>query len=293
MVNHYILIINSFFLFQQVIKTFNYKINEKYIPNLFLENDFISKTDIIKQSQGPNDEKDKTFRNGPDYPNYPEGREEDIIKKYERLLEREKELKNKYDIEYTKSIEQQNQLKIDGIYILLLIIIVCILFILIFIYSCYELYKYRKRKKKDIEISISKFNSLGKEFNKASSESSSSHLKNSTYESNKRNASSSQSQIDDLNNCSNFNILVPNKEQEEEIIIEPYNDGDEAPIQFYDNNNNNNKADNNINNNNNNIINNNNYNDDVKTLTNDEDVYFASKTDKLLYKPYSNEEINK
>ena len=291
MVNHYILIINSFFLFQQVIKTFNYKINEKYIPNLFLENDFISKTDIIKQSQGPNDEKDKTFRNGPDYPNYPEGREEDIIKKYERLLEREKELKNKYDIEYTKSIEQQNQLKIDGIYILLLIIIVCILFILIFIYSCYELYKYRKRKKKDIEISISKFNSLGKEFNKASSESSSSHLKNSTYESNKRNASSSQSQIDDLNNCSNFNILVPNKEQEEEIIIEPYNDGDEAPIQFYDNNNNN-KVDKDINNNNN-IINNNNYNDDVKTLTNDEDVYFASKTDKLLYKPYSNEEINK
>ena len=30
----------------------------------------------------------------------------------------------------------------------------------------------------------------------------------------------------------------------------------------------------------------------MKTLTNDEDIYFASKTDKLLYKPYSNEEIN-
>ena len=288
MVNHYILIINSFFLFQQVLKTFNYKINENYIPNS--EKVFISKIDKINQSQGPNDEKDKPFRN-PEYQNYPEGKDEDIIKKYERLLEREKELKDKYSIEYTKSIEQQNQLKVDGIYILLLIIIVCILFILIFIYSCYELYKYRKRKKKDIEISISKFNSLGKEFNKASSESSSSHLKNSTYESNKRNASSSQSQIDDLNNSSNFNILVPNKEQEEEIIIEPYNDGDEAPIQFYDNNNNN-KVDKDINNNNN-IINNNNYNDDVKTLTNDEDVYFASKTDKLLYKPYSNEEINK
>ena len=291
MVNHYILIINSIFLFQQVIKTFNYKINEKYIPNLFLENDFISKIGIINQSQGPTDEKDKPFRIGPDYPNYPEGKDQDIIKKYERLLEREKELKDKYDIEYKKSIEQQNKLKVDGIYILLLIIIVCILFILIFIYSCYELYKYRKRKKKDIEISISKFNSLGKEFNKASSESSSSHLKNSTYESNKRNASSSQSQIDDLNNLSNFNILVTNKEQEEEIIIEPYNDGDEAPIQFYDNNNNN-KVDKDIISNNS-INNNNNYNDDVKTLTNNEDVYFASKTDKLLYKPYSNEEINK
>ena len=40
-------------------------------------------------------------------------------------------------------------------------------------------------------------------------------------------------------------------------------------------------------------INNNNYNDDMKTLTNDENVYFASKTDKLLYKPYPKEEINK
>ena len=70
-------------------------------------------------------------------------------------------------------------------------------------------------------------------------------------------------------------IVLEKKKKEGEIIIEPYNDGDEAPIQFYENN-----------------INDDKFKDDMKTLTNDENVYFASKTDKLLYKPYSKEEIN-
>ena len=78
------------------------------------------------------------------------------------------------------------------------------------------------------------------------------------------------------------------EKKEQEFINRNYNDEDEAPIQYYENKNNNN-INNNINQNNNC---NNIYNDDVKTLTNDENVYFASRTDKLLYKPYSNEEIN-
>ena len=96
-----------------------------------------------------------------------------------------------------------------------------------------------------------------------------------------------------INNSSNFNILIKSKinnnkkeeedKKEKEIIINPYKDNeDEAPIRFSKNNNLNNNI---------NIINY--YNDDMKTLTNDEDIYFASRTDKLLYKPYSNEEINK
>ena len=187
-----------------------------------------------------------------------------------------------------------------------MIIIVCVLLFIIVIYICSEVYKHKIKGKNDILATISSLNSTG-------FESSSSQIKNSTSESNKRNQSSSQK--DDLNNSSNFNILLGNNTEEGEIILDPYKDGDEAPIQFqYINNKNNNISNNNNNNNNsnnnsnNNIINNNdnnignnidnnninnNYNDDEKTLTNNEDIFFASKTDKLLYKPYSEEEINK
>ena len=147
-----------------------------------------------------------------------------------------------------------------------------------------------KKKKLQITEPLSKINSFGKEF-KSSFESS-----KSTDESNKKNSSYNPSQSDDylnINNSSNFNILIKSKinnnkkeeedKKEQEIIINPYKDNEnEAPIRFSKNNNLNN-----------NININNNYNDDMKTLTNDEDVYFASRTDKLLYKPYSNEEINK
>ena len=48
---------------------------------------------------------------------------------------------------------------------------------------------------------------------------------------------------------------------------------DEAPIEYIEKN----KA--------------NNFEDDMKTLTNNEDIFIESKTDKLLYKPYSEDEI--
>ena len=38
-------------------------------------------------------------------------------------------------------------------------------------------------------------------------------------------------------------------------------------------------------------FNNESINDDNKTLTNNPDVFIQSKTDKILYQPYSNEEI--
>ena len=197
--------------------------------------------------------------------------------------------------------QQQNQLKSDSNYILTLIIIVCILFFIIVIHFCYEIVY---RNKKGIQSKIDSIDSTGFDL-------SSSQFKNSTYESNKRNQSSSQSQKDDLNDLSNFNILLDKNGEEGQIILNPYIDAEEAPIQFYYNNNSNNNNNNNDNNNNNsinnsdknidnnidNIFDNNNinniYNDDEKTLTNNEDIFFASKTDKLLYKPYSEEEINK
>ena len=164
----------------------------------------------------------------------------------------------------------------------MLIIIVSLLAFSIIIYSCYELYKHKKFKKNlyIYEETLSKKNSFTKEFI-SSFESS-----KSTYESNKKNSSYNQSQNGDLNISSNFNIFIKDKKdgdkKEEEIIIDSYNDKEnkeEAPLQFNEDN---------IYN-----INNNNYNDDMKTLTNDENVYLASKTDKLLYKPYPKEEINK
>lgn len=213
---------------------------------------------------------------------------DDIYKEYEKLLENEKELLELYNSEYFKLLENENKLKIDKLHIYLLLSLASIMASIIIIFSCYELYKYSKNKKlKKIDNSLSKI-SLKKELL------SSQGISNkSTDESNKKNSSHSQSgQSEDLNNESNFNILIKsrliNNKKEEEIIIEPNIDEEEAPININDNKNN---YDYNINNNiDNNIINN--Y-DDVKTLTNDENVYFASKTDKLLYKPYSNEEINK
>ena len=201
---------------------------------------------------------------------------EDIFKEYEFLLEKGKELQQIYDSEYLNFMEKENQLKIDKTHIILLIIISCLLSILIILYSCYEIYKCRKNKNKMnlYKESFNQMKSFRKEF-RSSFESS-----KSSDDPNKKDSSFNQSQNDDLKISSNYNIIVKDiikeKKKEEEIINAPENyNEDEAPIQLYEKN-----------------INNNIYNDDMKTLTNDENVYFASKTDKLLYKPYSNEEVN-
>ena len=276
MVNHYKLLIFLFLLFQSYLRYFCSTFIQKQI--LKDQNIKIVRKILIRQNREPQDEdegnRDKERANL--------GDKEDIIKEYELLMVKEKELHQLYDKEYLIFKEQENQLITDKIYICMLIIIVSLLAISIIIYSCYELYKYRKFKK-NLYIygeSLSKKNSISKEF-KSSFESS-----KSTDESNKKNSSNNQSQNGDLNISSNFNIFIKDNKKdedrkEEEIIIDSYNDKEdkeEAPLQF--------NKDNIYN------LNNNNYNDDMKTLTNDENIYFASKTDKLLYKPYSREEIN-
>ena len=310
MVNPYILFLSFLFIFTHYFRVLGHGISETEKINILLDC-------IILQNQGQsnvidiknNDYPDfpeypeyPEYPENPQYPDYPEEKEDNTNSFYtkSKLLEREKEMKEKYDNEYKKYIEQQNKLKSDSKYILTLIIIVCILFFIIVIHICYEVY----RNKKGIQSKIGSIDSTGFDL-------SSSQFKNSTYESNKRNQSSSQSQKDDLNDLSNFNILLDKNCEEGEIILNPYNDAEEAPIQFYYNNNSNNNNYNNNNNNNNSINNsdkkidnnidnifdnniiNNIYNDDEKTLTNNEDIFFANKTDKLLYKPYSEEEINK
>ena len=263
MVVDYKFLILLFLFLQSFLRSFCNRLDKKKNQKLFSEKNI--KSTLIDKYLGPPEEGEQKEKPGP----YDK---DDIFKEYEKLLEKEKELQQIYDSEYLNHIEKENQLKIDKTYITLLIIISCLLSILIIIFSCYEIYKCR-RNKNIYKESFNKINSFGKEF-KSSFESS-----KSTDESNKKNSSSNQSQNGDLNISSNFNIIDKDrfnkKKKEEEIIIEPYNDGDEAPIQFYENNNNKN-----------------NFNDDMKTLTNDENVYFASKTDKLLYKPYSKDEVN-
>ena len=271
MVNHYKLLTFLFLLFQSYLRYFCNIINQKKI--LSTQDIKMAGKILIGQNPGPEDDGD-----GPrDNERQNRGEKEEIIREYEALIEKEKELHQLYDKEFLIFKEQENQLIIDKIYICMLIVIVSLLAISIIIYSCYELYKRRKYKKK-LNIygeSLSKITSFTKEF-KSSFESS-----KSTDESNKKSSSNNQSQNGDLNISSNFNIFIKEKKdedkKEEEIIIDSYNDKEdkeEAPLQFNEDN-----------------INNNNYNDDMKTLTNDENVYFASKTDKLLYKPYSKEEI--
>lgn len=279
MKNNYKLIIFFFLLFELYLKSFSSFINDEKALNYILQHNIVAKN-ILKIENPQNGEENQK----------PPYYKEDIFKEYEKLLEKDKELQQSYDKYYLQYIEQTNQLKIDKIRICLLIIIACFLAILIIIYVCYELYKYRKNKKQ-MNIygeSVSKIYSFGKEIKISEST-------KSNEESYKKNSSYNLSQIGDLGNSSNFNIFVKDneneekKEKEKEISFNQLNDGDEAPIQFNENNNNVNNI-NNINNMNN--INNNVYNDDIKTLTNDENVYFASKTDKILYKPYSEEEIN-
>ena len=287
MVNNYKLFFYLIFLFQTFLKVYSTNPYGKKIPNLISLDKLLASQIYNKLNQAgpPPDEEESNNRDKP----WPYNREE-LYKEYEKLLEKEKELKEMYDYENSKLLENERQLKYDKIYITILIVIASFLALLIIIFSCYEFYKYRKKKKLQITEPLSKINSFGKEF-KSSFESS-----KSTDESNKKNSSYNPSQSDDylnINNSSNFNILIKSKinnnkkeeedKKEQEIIINPYKDNeDEAPIRFSKNNNLNNNI---------NIINN--YNDDMKTLTNDEDVYFASRTDKLLYKPYWNEEINK
>lgn len=269
MANHYKLIIFLLVLFQSYIESFCNNMKDKNSLNYISQNNIISKK--ILMNKNPEEDSPIPKEKPP---------QEDIFKEYEILLEKDKELQESYNKYYIEFVEKNNQLKIDKIHISLLIIIACLLLIVIIIYSCYELYKYRENKNKSkiygkSNSKIYSVYSFSKEFK-------SSQSTKSNEESFKKNSSYNPSQSGDLNNSSNFNIFTHDKENEDKKEKEIYvnlNELEEAPIE---------NKEKNINN-----PNNNNFNDDMKTLTNDENAYFSSKTDKILYKPYSEEEINK
>ena len=270
MANHYKLIIFLLLFFRSYLESFCK--NMKYINSLdyISQNNLVSKKILIYK----NHEEDSPILKEKPPP-------VDFFEEYEILLEKEKELRESYNKYYIEFVKQNNQLKIDRIHISLLIVIACLLLIIIIIYSCYELYKYRQSNRNK-SIIYGNFNSKYSVYS-FSKEFKSSESTKSNEESFKKNSFYNPSQIGELDNSSNFNIFTYNKEnenkKEKEIYVNDLNEGEEAPIQHKEKN---------INNQNNNI-----FNDDMKTLTNDENAYFSSKTDKILYKPYSQEEINK
>lgn len=195
---------------------------------------------------------------------------DDIFLKVDKLIAKEKELNLIYDSEYDKFLNYETQIQNQKIYLYFLIGVVVVLFLILFIYSLFECLKCKT--KSNIEI----FNKENKKIKSNISGMFSSS--SSTFDSN--NQSSLDKLPDKLNISSNFNILIHSQkiERENNEDQQEYNldDGDVAPVEYY--------------------IKNNNFNvkeEEIKTLTNDEDIYIESRTDQLLYKPYSEDEINK
>ena len=95
----------------------------------------------------------------------------------------------------------------------------------------------------------------------------------STFDSYQKNSNLTNNISNDLSISNNFYLLIKSKKIENDEINIDNKDSDEAPIEYIEIN----------------IANN--FEDDMKTLTNNEDIFIESKTDKLLYKPYSEDEI--
>ena len=189
---------------------------------------------------------------------------DNIFYKIEQLLIREKDLDNLYHSEHDKFINYQNQLKTQKIYLFFLIALASVLFLILVIYSIRQYLKCRRKAKKKLS---NKKNDL---INSVKSEIVSSF---STFDSYQKNSNLTNNISNDLSISNNFYLLIKSKKIENDEINIDNKDSDEAPIEYIEKN----KA--------------NNFEDDMKTLTNNEDIFIESKTDKLLYKPYSEDEI--
>ena len=248
---------------------FNY--NKVYCKNPQL--DEINKINVIIKSKEkdiysypPDDNNPPPPSDGPFGPDD----SEDIFLKVDKLIAKEKELNLIYDSEYNKFLNYETQIQNQKIYLYFLIGVVVVLFLILFIYSLFECLKCKT--KSNIEI----FNKENKKIKSNISGMFSSS--SSTFDSN--NQSSLDKLPDKLNISSNFNILIHSqkieRENKEDQMEYNLDDGDVAPVEYYIKNNNSNVKE-----------------EEIKTLTNDEDIYIESRTDQLLYKPYSEDEINK
>ena len=171
----------------------------------------------------------------------------DIERKYQDLLDKEKDMKKKYDDLFLETQKQKSQLEVDKATMFLFFLIIGFLLVLILGLVIYEVIKHFKNKKQKNEI----INLLVNDMKEHSSISTSVDSNSSRSNQNKKNEELSE------------NFPLENE----------YEDEDNAPVLFVDNNQ---KAS---------------ENEEFKTLTNDEDIYFASRTDKILYRPYPENEL--
>lgn len=216
----------------------------------------------------------------------------EMERKYNDLKTSMKELRDKMNELYLENLQQSSQLKIKSIIIYLLIGIIGILVLILIIIAIFEVYKCLNKKnehKNDPKFSLNDYDKARLSFLSSGYSGLTTHsntfkknekeneniIDNFNY-SNKENGNNGINVIND--NVENFNIIHKNDMDKSMISSKSGYDapiigniGDIGEIKISENK----KED----------------ADDMKTLTNNEDIYFESKNDKLLYRPYPPNEI--
>ena len=168
-------------------------------------------------------------------------------------------------------LKQQIEDKLKYIKILLstgVIMLIIIIFILVKNCFCKKKKKIRLSKSSSLELPDKKKNKIKANRQRSEIEDSSYNILNSSL----KNSTNISSNDISFQNNSNFDNNINEENIEKVQNVENVN---------------------NLNDNSNKVeeFNNESINDDNKTLTNNPDVFIQSKTDKILYQPYSNEEI--
>ena len=169
-------------------------------------------------------------------------------------------------------LKQQIEDKLKYIKILLstgVIMLIIIIFILVKNCFCKKKKKIRLSKSSSLELPDKKKNKIKANRQRSEIEDSSYNILNSSLK-NSTNISSNDISFQNNSNFDNNNINEENIEKVQNVEnVNNLNDNSNKVEEF----------------------NNESINDDNKTLTNNPDVFIQSKTDKILYQPYSNEEI--
>ena len=169
-------------------------------------------------------------------------------------------------------LKQQIEDKLKYIKILLstgVIMLIIIIFILVKNCFCKKKKKIRLSKSSSLELPDKKKNKIKVDRQRSEIEDSSYNILNGSLK-NSTNISSNDISFQNNSNFDNNNINEENIEKVQNVEnVNNLNDNSNKVEEF----------------------NNESINDDNKTLTNNPDVFIQSKTDKILYQPYSNEEI--
>ena len=241
-----------------------YKINNFLLFLILLFNtSFCSNKNELKiLRQAPNNSPEPGGKHdNPDNPDKPDlGIPHD--KDHDSIKEEENKLKNEYDKQLKENVllKEQIENKLKYIKILLITGGIMLLIIIIIIFKIF--YDKKKKKKNKTDTAVFELQNSRKNIVNINN-----NIENSNF--NLLNSDLSQSNsvsisFSSQNNSNNANVDKP------KISEDNRNNLSSAKIEEF---------------------NNENLNDDNKTLTNNPDIFIQSRTDKILYQPYSNEEI--